>query len=94
MPLPPSNLVAPPEQDPVDVAIEEAERMIEESIADGIAIAAGGTAAGSRCSHRGGDYDAAWAQGRKDACRVLLVALRGSEHITSDDVKRARRDGA
>lgn len=81
----PRRLVVPPAISPVDNAIENAELMIEESIADILAIRGGGQA--KKPSHYGIDYDEAYAQGRKDACRVILISLRGREHVTSDDVK-------
>lgn len=75
--------------DPVANAIENCELMIEEGIADVLAIRDGGSAA--RPSHNGTDYDEAYAQGRKDACRVILLSLRGREHVTSDDPPTERR---
>lgn len=73
-------LVEPVALTPERDAIENAELMIEESIADVRALMAGKRAA--RPSHLGDDYDHGYAQGRKDACRVILIAL-GSENTTS-----------
>lgn len=64
-------------------AVETCELMIEESVAVVVAIAQGRSY--PRPSHRGVEYDNAYAQGRKDACRVILLGLTGREHITSGD---------
>lgn len=79
----PRKLVEPPARSPLENAIAVCEEIIEEGIDDVVAIRAGGVA--KRPSHLGGDYDLPYAQGRKDACRIVLLALRGREHITSED---------
>lgn len=81
----PTKLSPPEDRGAVEHAIEHAELMIEESIDDLRAIRNGGQA--KRPSHLGTDYDEAYAQGRKDACRVILLALRDREHVTSEDAK-------
>lgn len=80
----PQRLTEPPAISPIENAIENCEFMIEESIADRIAISEGERP--KNRSFQGQDYDDGYAQGRKDACRVILLVLRGREHITSDDV--------
>jgi hypothetical protein len=52
---------------------EHAELMIEESIEVIRAIDAGRDY--PKRSHLGTEYDAAYAQGRKDACRVLMLCI-------------------
>lgn len=79
----PHKLVVPSVLDPVQHAIEHCELMIEESIQDQRALDRGESV--KRPSHLGKEHDYAYAQGRKDACRVILLALRDREHITSDD---------
>jgi len=75
------SLTEPPALDPVQNAIEHCELIIEEGIEDIKSIREGGTA--KRPSHLGVEYDEAYAQGQKDACRVILLCLRGREHTTS-----------
>lgn len=79
------KLVEPAPLDPVENAIETCELIIEEGIQVLEDIRAERYVSKS---HRGEEYDAAYEQGRKDTCRVILLCLRGSEHITSDDVRR------
>lgn len=81
------ELNAPPPLDPVQNAIENAELMIEESVRDSVAIEAGQSPA--KPSYRGEEYDAGYAQGRKDACRVILISLGVKElGLTTDKVRR------
>lgn len=70
------ELVAPPEDGPEDLiayAIRDAEEMIRDSIDQIIHIRDTGNSL--KPSFLGADYDEAYAQGRKDACRVVLIAL-------------------
>lgn len=80
------RLTPPPEITPVESAIEHCELMIEESIAAQLAIDSGRSP--EKPSYRGNEYDDAYAQGRKDACRVILLCLGVEGSVTSDDVKR------
>ncbi|HWE82780.1 MAG TPA: hypothetical protein VG265_14110 [Gaiellaceae bacterium] len=75
------RLVEPPPEDPLEQVIETCDELVADGIADVCSIKAGGHA--KRPSHRGGDYDLAYAQGAKDAARKILAVLgRGS--ATSD----------
>jgi hypothetical protein len=80
------RLTPPVEDSPLEASIKNCEAIIEEGVADVLALRDDRPAA--HPSHRGHEYDEGYAQGRKDAARVILVSLRGSEHITSDDVRR------
>lgn len=67
-----SKLVTPETQDAAKDARETAELMIEQSIAVQRAIADGDD---YQRSHRGEEWDDGYAQGRKDACRVLMLSF-------------------
>lgn len=76
-------LIPPTEKSAVESAIENCEMMIEESVEVVSAIKAG--RAYNKPSFLGEDYDEAYAQGRKDACRVILISLGVKElGVTSD----------
>lgn len=85
------ELIVPPDESVVAVAVENAVEIIEESVADILSINGGGKA--KRPSYRGSEYDAAYAQGRKDACRVLLIDLGAADRDVSSSDVRTRRDG-
>lgn len=67
------ELVAPPERGPADRGIEMAKEIVEESVADALALATGGRV--KHVAYRGKDYDVGYAQGRKDAARIVLIAM-------------------
>jgi hypothetical protein len=66
-------LTSPSSRELSDEIVEHCELMIEESIETQRAIAAGEPH--KNPSFRGEAYDAAYAQGRKDACRVILLVV-------------------
>lgn len=78
------KLTVPQEVAPADAGVAVCEEIIEVGISDVRAIRQGRTARVP--SYRGALYDEGYAQGRKDAARVILRELRGREHVTSDDV--------
>lgn len=86
------SLIEPEPLDEKREAIEHCELMLEESIDTILAIENGKSP--KKPSFRGHDYDAAYAQGRKDACRVILICLgqQDSEAYkrSTDDVRRER----
>jgi hypothetical protein len=67
------KLTTPPEKSAVENAIEMCELMIEEGIADILSRRETGSA--RKPSHLGADFDEGYAQGKKDACRVILISL-------------------
>lgn len=87
----PKKLVEPPQLGIAVQAIELCEQIIEEGIDDVLSVLDGRSV--SKPSFRGAEYDEGYAQGRKDACRVILFALSGREHITSEDVLERREQG-
>lgn len=64
-------------------AVETCELILEESIEDIFKIRHGNKC--SKPSYRGEDYDLGYAQGRKDACRVVLLSFGIDKTITSID---------
>lgn len=69
----PGPLTEPAEQTPVERAVETCREIIRDGISDVLAVRAGRSP--RQPSHQGTDYDAGYAQGRKDAARVVLLAL-------------------
>lgn len=84
----PRKLVEPPAISETQNAIENCELMIDESIEDALELEAGRPAK-HRSSYNGPEYDAGYAQGRKDACRIILLSF-GRQHRTSVDARYDR----
>lgn len=70
-------LIPPTEKSAVQNAIENCEMVIEESVEVVKAIREGREY--KKPSFLGEEYDEAYAQGRKDACRVILISLGKKE---------------
>lgn len=88
----PGPLVEPPEITPIESAIENCELMLEESIADELELEATGRLASPRGSYLGYDHDYGYAQGRKDACRVILISLGKPALGKTTDTERRQHE--